>query len=79
MNVFFKEGLDFRFIIGKSVGLDCDDVSVGVTAIVADLVEFGIDGVFGIPGDGDFGIFVGGCVEFPVALSWIECEVRCEM
>ena len=67
VDVLLEEGLDLRVVLGKSVGMDGDDVGVGVAAIVAEFGEAGIDGVLGIPGDGDFGIFVGGGIELPVA------------
>jgi len=34
VNVFFKEGFDFGIVFGEFVGVDCDDVGVGVSTIV---------------------------------------------
>lgn len=37
VNVFFEECFDFVIVGGELFGVDCDDVSVGVATIVADL------------------------------------------
>jgi len=34
VNVFFEEGFDFVIVGGEFVGVDCDDVGVGVATIV---------------------------------------------
>lgn len=34
VNVFFEEGFDFVVVGGEFVGVDCDDVGVGVATIV---------------------------------------------
>lgn len=34
MNVLFEEGFDFVLVGGEFVGVDCDDVGVGVPTII---------------------------------------------
>jgi len=67
MNVLLEEGLDLRIVFREGVGMDRDDIRVGVAAIIAKLGEFRVHCVLGIPWDGEFGIVVGSGVELPVA------------
>ena len=34
VNVFFEEGFDFVFVRGEFVGVDCDDVGIGISTVV---------------------------------------------